>query len=157
MEIDMKNMYDIDLVNIGENSIDFVCFNICFLHCMSKSSRIGISLIILKEQSLISLPVLLIYHYGLIFDKKYHPKNITVGGLLIKDGHKISKSKGNGIPLSRIKDIYGADLYRLYIATAASFDVEMDFRDDEIYNLEKRFNRFKELMFKAKEQSKTLA
>lgn len=96
----------------------------------------------------------LIYHYALIFSKEYHPRNITVGGLLIKDGHKISKSKGNGIPLSRVKDIYGVDLYRLYIAVASNIEAEMDFKDDEIKQLEKRFNKFKELMFSAKELEK---
>ncbi len=88
----------------------------------------------------------LIYHYALIFDKEYWPKNITVAGLLIKDGAKISKSKGNGIPLIRIKEKYGVDLYRLYIAIASNYDIEMDFKDDEIFQLEKKFVKFKELI-----------
>lgn len=87
----------------------------------------------------------LIYHYALIFDKEYWPKNITVAGLLIKDGAKISKSKGNGIPLIRIKEKYGVDLYRLYIAIASNYDIEMDFKDDDILQLEKKFEKFKEL------------
>lgn len=88
----------------------------------------------------------LIYHYGLIFSKEYWPKNITIGGLLIKDGEKISKSKGNGIPLFRVKNIYSADLFRLYIGVAANYDIEMDFKDEEIFQLEKRFNRWKSLV-----------
>ena len=92
----------------------------------------------------------LIYHYALIFPKEYQPKNITIGGLLIKDGQKISKSKGNGIPLIQIREMYGADLYRLYVAVAASFDAEMDFRDDEITQLNKRFSKWKDYMYDAK-------
>jgi len=96
----------------------------------------------------------LIYHYALIFDspelKKFHPKIGVVGGMLQRNGEKISKSKGNGIPLSKVGAEFGADLYRLYIAVAASFDVEMDFKDDEIAQLSKKFDRFKELMFEAK-------
>lgn len=91
----------------------------------------------------------LIYHYALILPQKFHPKNITVGGLLIKDGQKISKSKGNGIPLIKVKELYGADVYRLYVAVAASFDSEMDFREDEIQMLNKRFSRWKELIGEA--------
>ncbi len=91
----------------------------------------------------------LIYHYGLIFPKEMWPKNITIGGLLIKDGEKISKSKGNGIPLYRIKEIYGADLYRLYVSVAANYDIELDFRDDEINQLEKKLNRWKYLVEEA--------
>lgn len=96
----------------------------------------------------------LIYHYALIFDssklKRFHPKIGVVGGMLQRNGEKISKSKGNGIPLSKVGKEFGADLYRLYIAVAASFDIEMDFRDDEISQLKKKFDKFKELMFEAK-------
>ncbi len=89
----------------------------------------------------------LIYHYALIFEKEYWPKSITVGGLMIKDGAKISKSKGNGLPLVRVKDKYGSDLYRLYVCLASNYDVEMDFRDEDIFQLEKKFDKWKELLF----------
>ncbi|MDA3855756.1 MAG: leucine--tRNA ligase [Candidatus Woesearchaeota archaeon] len=88
----------------------------------------------------------LIYHYGLIFEKEYWPKCITIGGLLTKDGEKIAKSKGNGIPLFRIKDIYGADLYRLYVGVGANYDIEMDFKDTEILQLEKKFEKWQSLI-----------
>lgn len=84
----------------------------------------------------------LIYHYSLIFPQQYWPNNITVGGMLIKDGEKISKSKGNGIPLQRIGKKYGSDLYRLYVALAANYDTELDFRDEEITQLEKKFEKW---------------
>lgn len=96
----------------------------------------------------------LIYHYALIFPHINWPKNITIGGLLIKDGEKISKSKGNGIPLIRVGELYGADLYRLYVAIGANYEAEMDFRDDEVYQLEKKFNRWKELILLAKDTKK---
>lgn len=92
----------------------------------------------------------LIYHNALLFSEEYQPKNITVGGLLIKDGEKISKSKGNGIPFIKVREIYGADLYRLYVALGASYDTEMDFRDEEIKQLKKKFNKWKELLFEAR-------
>lgn len=88
----------------------------------------------------------LIYHYGIIFNKEFWPKNITIGGLLVKDGEKISKSKGNGIPLFRIKDIYGADLYRLYIAVGANYDIEMDFKEEEIFQLERKLEKWNSLI-----------
>ncbi|MFT4310898.1 MAG: leucine--tRNA ligase [Candidatus Woesearchaeota archaeon] len=91
----------------------------------------------------------LLYHYALLFPKKYHPKNITIGGLLIKDGHKISKSKGNGIPLIRVPELYSADLYRLYVALGANYDAEMDFRDEEIMQLQRKFEKWKLYMQQA--------
>lgn len=96
----------------------------------------------------------LIYHYSLIFDQEYWPKKIAVGGMLIRDGHKISKSKGNGLPLVQVPKQYGADLYRLYVALAANFDVEMDFREEDIKGLEKKFDRFKEIVSLALQQGK---
>jgi leucyl-tRNA synthetase len=66
--------------------------------------------------------------------------------MLIKDGQKISKSKGNGIPLVRVKEKYGADLYRLYIAVGANYDIEMDFKDEEIEQLEKKFEKWKSII-----------
>ena len=91
----------------------------------------------------------MIYHYALIFPKKNWPKNITIGGMLIKNGEKISKSKGNGIPLIRIKERYGVDLYRLYIALASNYESEMNFRDDDIFQLEKRFEKLKSYIKKS--------
>lgn len=88
----------------------------------------------------------LIYHYSLIFPKSMWPKMIITGNLMMRDGKKISKSKGNGTPLFRIKKIYGADLYRLYIATNSNYDVEMDFKEEEITQLEKKFAKFQSLI-----------
>lgn len=88
----------------------------------------------------------LIYHYALIFPEKLQPKSVTVGGMLIKDGAKISKSKGNGVPLIHVKEKYGVDLYRLYIAVGANYDIEMDFRDEEIFQLEKKFKRWQDII-----------
>jgi leucyl-tRNA synthetase len=92
----------------------------------------------------------LIYHYALMFPKKLQPKNITIGGLMIKDGSKISKSKGNGIPLIQVREKYGVDVYRLYCAGAASFDAQMDFRDEDVAQLERKFAVWKQYMFDAR-------
>ena len=92
----------------------------------------------------------LIYHNALLFTPEYWPKNITIGGLLIKDGQKISKSKGNGLPLIQVRETYGADLYRLYVVVGTSYDSEFDFREEEIHQLEKKFGKWKELLFAAR-------
>ena len=95
----------------------------------------------------------LIYHYALIIPKELWPISIAVGGLLIRDGQKISKSKGNGLPLIKVGDEFGVDLCRLYMAVGTSYDSEFDFRDEDIMQLKKKFERWKELCFVAKEQS----
>jgi leucyl-tRNA synthetase len=96
----------------------------------------------------------LIYHYALIFDnpklRRFQPSINVVGGMLQRNGAKISKSKGNGIPLSKIGKEFGVDLYRLYLAITASYDVPLDFKDEEVLQLEKKFDKYKSLMLEAK-------
>jgi len=91
----------------------------------------------------------LIYHYSLIFPESMWPKTIVTGNLMMRDGEKISKSKGNGTPLFRMKNTYGSDLYRLYIGVNSNCDVEMDFKEDEIQNLSKKFDRWTDLIGKS--------
>lgn len=96
----------------------------------------------------------LIYHYALMFSEPhqalFHPRNISIGGLLVRDGNKISKTKGNGIPLIQVRERFGADLYRLYIAVGASFDEKLDFRERDVPILSSKFETWKKLMFSAK-------
>jgi leucyl-tRNA synthetase len=96
----------------------------------------------------------LIYHYSLIFPKSMWPKTIVAGSLMMRDGEKISKSKGNGTPLFRMKNTYGSDLYRLYIGVNSNFDTEMDFKEDEILNLSKKFDRWTDLIGRSLECEK---
>jgi len=96
----------------------------------------------------------LIYHYSLIFPESMWPKTIVTGNLMMRDGQKISKSKGNGTPLFRMKNQYGSDLYRLYIGVNSNCDVEMDFKEDEINNLSKKFDRWANLISQSLEYEK---
>ena len=91
----------------------------------------------------------LIYHYSLIFPKEKWPKMIVCGNLMMRNGEKISKSKGNGTPLYRIKKEIGADLYRLYIVLSSNYDIELDFKDDEVRNLENKFLKWQDLIKKS--------
>jgi leucyl-tRNA synthetase len=96
----------------------------------------------------------LMYHYALLFtqpdQKAFHPRSICIGGLLQRDGEKISKTKGNGIPLIQVRERFGADLYRLYIAVGTTFDQEFDFRENDIPVLRAKYETWKKLMFAAK-------
>ncbi len=164
------NRENINPENLKEELFDFLYLNIGNLKDVSKITNIQIDIVEEMKKEVdywqntdfryVGQPHMsnhmsfLIYHYAIIFNKeelkKFHPKIALVGGMLQRNGEKISKSKGNGIPLSKIGKEFGADLYRLYIALAASFDASMDFKDEEIAQLEKKFDKFKELMFSSK-------
>lgn len=86
----------------------------------------------------------LIYHYSLIFPKSMWPQKLIAGSMMMKNGEKISKSKGNGTPLYKVKDVYGADLFRLYLVVSSNYDIEMDFRDNEVDQVKKKLDKVKE-------------
>jgi len=83
-----------------------------------------------------------IMHHAAIFPEEHWPKGITLNGLMIREGAKISKSKGNVIPLAHISDKYGVDLFRLYCAVNADLDTVMDWKESEVSSLRRRFERF---------------
>jgi leucyl-tRNA synthetase len=73
-----------------------------------------------------------ILHHLAIFGEKGAPGLISLNETVIREGAKMSKSKGNVIPLRHITTRYSADLFRLYISWAASLDSVLDWREVEV-------------------------
>ncbi len=86
-----------------------------------------------------------IFNHVALFRKKYWPKAITLNEFLILEGAKMSKSKGNVVPLVEIPRKYGADLYRLYTVSGANLDAVVDWREKNVVSAQKRLNRFYEI------------
>lgn len=84
--------------------------------------------------------VFFLMHHAAIFPERHWPKAITLNELMIREGHKISKSKGNVIPLAHVSELYGVDLYRLYCALNADFSSVVNWREQDTDALRKRFN-----------------
>ena len=82
-----------------------------------------------------------IMHHVAIFPEDKWPGGISLNGMMIREGAKISKSKGNVIPLAHISSRYGVDLFRLYCAVAADMDTLMDWKESELSSLRRRFER----------------
>lgn len=62
-------------------------------------------------------------------------------GLIIKDGVKMSKSKGNVIAPDEYIKKYGADVLRTYLMFLAPFEAGGDFQDHGIYGIIRFFER----------------
>jgi len=90
-----------------------------------------------------------IMHHIAIFDKKDWPKMITLNDMVIAEGAKMSKSKGNVILLRDIAEKYSADLFRLFVCSAADLDGILDWREKEVANVKSRLIRFATLALKA--------
>lgn len=83
-----------------------------------------------------------LFQHVAIFPEKDWPVGISTGGIVISEGQKMAKSKGNVIPLLTVKRKYGADLFRLYLATNADVWYDVDWRSNEAENYSKKLERF---------------
>ncbi len=83
-----------------------------------------------------------IFSHTAIFDKAQWPKSITLNELVLSEGAKMSKSKGNVVSLHDIFRDYGADLFRLYAVSSSELGATLDFRKKEVETTKKSLNKF---------------
>ena len=73
------------------------------------------------------------------FDEPF--KKFRAHGLLIKNGAKMSKSKGNVVNPDEYIKAYGADVFRMYLMFLGPFSVGGDFRDAGIVGIDRFLKR----------------
>ncbi len=89
-----------------------------------------------------------IFHHVAIFPEKHWLKCISLNEHLILEGTKMSKSKGNVIPLVEIPKKYGADVYRIYAISAAEPGSIMDWRERDVPAVRTRLRQFTDIVSK---------
>ena len=87
-----------------------------------------------------------IMHHIAIFPEEHWPRGISLNEMLIREGAKMSKSKGNVIPLAEISRKYTADLFRLYILSAADLDTTLDWKEKEVTSVRKKLEDFRSVV-----------
>jgi leucyl-tRNA synthetase len=96
----------------------------------------------------------MIFAFAGLFPEKYWPKKISFHGLVVSEGSKMSKSKGNVITLLHIKENYGADVFRFYLTNSTNVDSVFDWRESEASNakssIEKIYNEMLDIIKKRK-------
>ncbi len=70
-----------------------------------------------------------LFQHIAIFEPEHWPRGIGVNGMVKIEGEKMSKSKGNFIPLKKAIEIYGADTTRATLLLAAEDLDDPDWRD----------------------------
>ncbi len=73
-------------------------------------------------------------------------KRLLTQGMVIKDGAKMSKSKGNVVDPDDIVNTYGADTARLFILFAAPVDKDLEWSDEGIEGSYRFLNRLYRLV-----------
>lgn len=87
------------------------------------------------------------YDWGLIgFEEPF--KKFRAHGLLIKDGAKMSKSRGNVVAPDKYIKEFGIDILRMYLMFLGPFEQGGDFRDEGILGIERFLKRVWKLKFK---------
>jgi len=95
-----------------------------------------------------------IFHHVAIFPEKYWPRTITLIEPVIVEGVKMGKSKGNVIPLAKVQEDFGADVFRLYMSHQAEFGTKMDWKAAEVYSTKKQLERFYDMFLQLSENKK---
>ncbi len=83
----------------------------------------------------------MIFAYAAIFPKKYWPKKITFHGLVLSEGEKMSKSKGNLITLLDIKEKYSADIFRFYMTSSSNIEGSFNWNEQEAQNAKRTIEK----------------
>ena len=66
-------------------------------------------------------------------DESFEPfENLLTQGMVLKDGSKMSKSKGNTVSPNEIVSKYGADTARLFVIFAAPANQSLEWSDDAV-------------------------
>jgi len=89
-----------------------------------------------------------IFHHVAIFPKKHWIQRISISEHMNMEGKKMSKSKGNVIPLVEIPDKYGADVFRTYMVSAAEPGTLMDWREKDVPSMKNRMRQFIQVVTK---------
>lgn len=87
-----------------------------------------------------------IFHHVALFPREKWPRMITLNELVIREGSKMSKSKGNVIPLVEVPRKYSADWYRLYIISQADLNTVTDWRERNVMTVGRKLRRFWQIM-----------
>ncbi len=83
-----------------------------------------------------------LFHHIAIFEEKHWPRGIGVNGMINIEGKKMSKSKGNFIPLRQAIQRHGADATRATLLLAAEDMDDPDWRErnaEEVKNMIQQF------------------
>jgi len=87
-----------------------------------------------------------IFHHVALFEEQYWPRAIGVNGFMLIEGDKISKSKGNFVPLWKACAQFGADAVRCTLLLGGEGMDDPDWRGDNLRDVQSRLESFLRLV-----------
>jgi leucyl-tRNA synthetase len=83
-----------------------------------------------------------LYHHAELFDEANWPEGITVMGMGLLEGEKMSSSKGHVVLPSEAIEAYGADTVRFFLLNSAEPWQDYDWREEEVESTGNQLERF---------------
>ncbi len=87
-----------------------------------------------------------IMNHAALMPERDAPKGIIISGMLLSNGAKMSKSKGNVISLLKVSSKYTSDLYRLFVSLNADIASVLDWNETEVTATRKKYEAFVEAL-----------
>jgi len=83
-----------------------------------------------------------IFHHAAIFPEKYWLPAFSLNEMLSRDGEAMSKSKPNVIPIAQVPNKYSVDLTRLHLASIATPETVLEWKEEEVNFALQRLRKF---------------
>ena len=81
-----------------------------------------------------------VFQHVAFFPRERWPPGISVNGMMMNEGIKMSKSKGNVITLAHALDEYGADTLRAALVSGAEGMDDIDWREKNVKDIQMKIN-----------------
>ncbi|MFC7043433.1 leucine--tRNA ligase [Halonotius sp. GCM10025705] len=83
-----------------------------------------------------------LYHHAELFDEAQWPEGITIMGMGLLEGEKMSSSKGHVVLPGKAIENYGADTVRFFLLNSAEPWQDYDWRAEQVEGVEDQLRRF---------------
>lgn len=94
-----------------------------------------------------------IMNHVAILPKELEPGGLMILGLVVSNGAKIGKSKGNAVNLLQVARKYSADVYRLYVATVSDINSQIDWNEQDLQTVIRGYESVLSFLDRYREES----
>lgn len=84
--------------------------------------------------------------HTLLLPEEWWPRAASFNEMMVRNGQKMSKSKGNIIPLIDAVHKFGPDLMRLYTIASSSLERTADWKDEQVPQVESKLNELEKVL-----------